>query len=80
MNQNIQKQNYSANIEFCNGIACGVAITTGIAGLYDYISDESIDHPLLIGIPFLASIVSGFYIKIKHGLYSGRKDLERELE
>lgn len=77
MNPQIQKQNYSPNVEFINGLSCGVCLSTGIAGLYDFMSDETIDNPLLIGIPLIASIATGIYIKVKYGLYPQGSDLER---
>lgn len=65
--------------EFSDGVALGVAASTLVAGFVD-VSDNSFDHPYLIGIPFVASMALGAYTRIKHGSDKGLSKLVSELE
>ncbi len=77
--ENVQKlRDYSCR-EFYDGVACGIASLSVIAGFVD-IEDQKMDHPYLIGVPAIASICLGIYNQIKHGEDKGRSELEKELK
>ena len=65
--------------EFYDGVACGVAAFSLIAGFVD-IEDGKMNHPYLIGIPAVSALCLGLYNQFKHGPDKGCSDLEKELK